>query len=230
MCEPMSALSAAGLALSALSMGAGMIAQGKAKEARNAAVQAENTRQRHIQQGSNALFDQTITQASKPAQDAAVDDAGDERTTQDTARLKAFPTMTPNVGDAPKEIGGAFTRALRGALTRNIDRAGRTADVNAYGDATRGLGVNLARAGQWQSIFGNQAVNSSRLLPGELEDANNAGSGWANIGGLLSGAGRIAGAAGSSGVGPTIGDLFNGGGRFTPAFGGATNGAGPGLI
>jgi hypothetical protein len=205
MCD---ALSAAGALLTVAGMGANMIGQSKVQGARNAVWQAENTRQRQITQNSANLFDQTLPKAGRPAQEAAVSDAADERTGQDTDRLKAFPTITPDAGQAPKEIGGAFSRALRGALNRNIDRAGRTADVNAYGDATRNLNVDLARSGQWQTIFGNQAVNSSRLTPGELDQANTAGSGWSSIGGLLGGAGRIAGAAGASGVGPGWADIF----------------------
>lgn len=205
MCDP---LSAAGAALSVIGMGANMIGANKVKDARDAVWRAENARQRDISNQSAAMFDKSLAGADRPTQDKAVSDAAAARTSEDTARLEAFPTLTATSGKAPAEIGAAFSRAMRGALNRNIDRAERTADVNAYGDANRDLNTSLVRSGQWQSIFGDRAVNSSRLIPGELEAANYAGQGWSTIGGLLGGAGRLAGIGGASGVGPSFGQIF----------------------
>lgn len=209
MCGPM-AIPIAAAAMTVAGSVSGMIGKSKAEDARNSAIAAENQRQRGIEAQSANLFNQTLTKGDRPTQDKNVADAADKRFQADQSRLTGAPSYTATVGQAPKEVGSAFARALRGALTRNIDRADRTAKVNAYGDANAALGTDLLHSGQWQTIFGNRAVNSSRLLPAELEDANRAGDTWSGIGSLLSAGGRAVGSFGGGGLGGSAGGIAGG--------------------
>lgn len=210
MCGPM-AIPIAAAAMTVAGSVAGMVGKSKVQDARNAAVSAENARQRGIEAQSAGLFNDTLAKGDRATQDKNVAMAADKRFQADQGRLTAAPQFTVPTGQAPGEIGSAFARALRGALNRNIDRADRTAKVNAYGDANAGLGTDLLRSGQWQTIFGNRAVNSANLLPLELDSANNAGDTWSGIGQLLGGAGRAIGSFGGGGMG-------GGGSSFFPGF------------
>lgn len=206
MCEPMSIT--AGV-MAAASVAMSMAANSEKQSARSSAMNAEHVRQQGIQQKSQALFDTTLNTADKPTTDANTQAAADTRRNEDVARLQASPTMAPGEsGNAPQEVGSTMARSMRNALNKNVQRAGLAADVGAYGDARRDLGVGLSRAGQWQSIFGNQAQGSAAILPYELQSANNAGSGLAGLGQLVGAGGRALGGFGATGGGGSWADLF----------------------
>lgn len=229
MCDPFSVGAAA---LSAAGIGANMLGAGEQQSARDSAMAAEGLRQQGIQQKSTDLFNVTLDKATAPKQMQAQTDAAKVRTGKDVATLEANSGVYGTAGASlDSESKSSIARALRGALDRGKQQAKLNGDVNGVGDATARLGVDLNRAGQWQSIFGGNARSSAALLPLELEEANRAGSTMRGIGQILGAGGQALGTAGVMGGGPSWGELFGSSGRgFTPAFGGATNGAGPGLI
>lgn len=202
MCGPAAAVMAAGAAMSMASVAMNAKAAGDQKSARAAVIKDENNRQRQILQQSRQVFDQTLPMAGAEPQGQARTEAADVRLGQDRALLTDGAATGPAVsGAAPKEVGSSLARTMRGVLTAGQDRARRNAAFGAYTDVNNDLGARLGRAGQWQSIFGNEAQRSAGIAPLEIEDANSAGGGWRLGGGILSGLGQGAMSYGMGGMG-----------------------------
>lgn len=205
MCDP---LSIAGAALSGVGTIAQMAGQQQQNHARQRVLNAERARQAEFERQSSQTFNHSLGEAGAP-QDAERRAAAEaERTTENNAAVQGARPIQPPEGNAPQEVRDANDRALRGALSRGMQRASRYAHFGAYGDSQTGLNSTLARDAQWQSIFGGNAVRSAQIVPGELERANYAGSGLMGLGSLLSIGGRATGAYGASGNGPTWDGLF----------------------
>ena len=170
MCEP---LTIAGGALSAASVLANMQGAAEQSAARDSKINAETDRQRGFQSQSTDLFNKTLPTAGRPAQEAAATTAGNARYTRDAGLLDS----TAQAGGPAKDIGisgegqSQIARSVATALNRGKQHARTNADIAGVGDATMGVGTELAHSGQWQNIFGSNARNSSKILPLELEDA-----------------------------------------------------------
>jgi hypothetical protein len=204
---------AAGAAMSMASVAMNAKAAADQKSARAGVIKDENNRQRAILQRSRDVFDQTLPQAGATAQAADRNTAGAARLGTDMGILSDGATAGPTVaGNAPLEVQGSVARSMRNALAAGQDRARRNAAFGAYTDANNDLGVRLGRAGQWQSIFGNEAQRSAGITPLELEDANSAGSGFRLGGGILGGLGQAAMSYGMNGFGGGAGSV----GRVDP--------------
>lgn len=210
MCNPMLAVAGAGAALSAGSVLANQQGAAAQESARNSAIMRNQTAQQQIQQQSDQLFSDTLNKTNAGEQGKNRQRIADERTAEDTARLDAIPTAQPITGSAPAEVGSTIARSIRGALDRGKVQARLNANVSAYGGNNMDVGQTLGRAGQWQSIFGNNMLRTAQLLPGELHAANSAGAGWRGAGAIGSALGGGAASAGLGEGAPTWGDLFGG--------------------
>lgn len=179
--------------------------------ARDAVLRAEQQRQRQFQEQSQSLFDTTLPKAGMVQHQNDVTAAADTRLKADSGLLeKGDGVSTAAIGHAPQEVGSSYARAARGALDRGKNQAKRNAAVGGYKDASTKLGTDLGRASQWQNIFGTNAVASSGLVGGELENANYAGGGTRGIGQLLGAGGQVAGMYGMTDKAPTWPDVFGG--------------------
>lgn len=229
MCNP---LAVGGGILSAASVAANMQGASEQSAARDSRIMGETDRQRGFQSQSTDLFNKTLPQVGRPAQETAAKAAGDTRYTRDSGLLDS----TAQAGGPAKDIGitgegqSQIARSVATALQRGKQHARTNADISGVGDATMGAGTTLAHSGQWQNIFGSNARNSAKILPLELEDANRAGQGWRTAGQIASIAGLGTGMAGMAGLGPTWGQLFGSsgglGGMMSPAAAGTASGFG----
>lgn len=224
MCNPMMAAGGVASAGSALMNMMGAQAQ---EGARNAATVQEQRRQRQMQQDSGNLFNVTLSKAEAPTQIAAQGEAADVRASKDAATLDANRGVYGTGGAAlDGESKSSIARALSSALTRGKQQAKANAAVNGVGDQTAKMGIELGRAGQWQNIFGGNMRQSAALLPGELENANGAGSTERGIGQVLGAVGQGMGGAGMLSSAPSWSDMFGGKIQGTsPAAGMAPTGA-----
>ena len=208
MCNPMMAAGGVASAGSALMNMMGAQAQ---ESARNAATVQEQRRQRQMQQDSGNLFNTTLSKADAPTQIAAQGEAADARWSKDAATLDANRGVYGTGGAAlDGESKSSIARALSSALTRGKQQAKANAAVNGVGDQTAKMGIELGRAGQWQNIFGSNMRQSAALLPGELENANGAGSTERGIGQVLGAVGQGMGGAGMLSSAPSWGEMFGG--------------------
>lgn len=205
MCEP---LTIASLALSGGSVLAGMAGNNERESARDATIRNETARSGRFENQSSNLFQQTLPKASKPVQDQKVADEAGVRTAQDVAMLDGQGNFKPATGSAPVEVGQSIARAGQAAITRGKQQAKLNADVSATAGVNQKTGIDIARDGQWQNIFGGNIRRSAALLPLELQEANQAGSGMRGVGQILSAGAGAAGSAGMAAGAPTWGSLF----------------------
>ena len=205
MCEP---LTIASLALSGGSVLAGMAGNAQQQEARDKAINNEATISRGYEDGANNLFQKTLAKVEKPTYDSNVTAEAGKRTAADGALIDSAGNFTPATGSAPQEVGQTIARAGQNAIARGKQQAKLNADVGASGTVNQKLGIDLGRDGEWQNIFGGNIRRSAALLPGELADANKAGSGWRGISGIMSAGAGATGAIGGAGDAPTWGSVF----------------------
>lgn len=226
MCEP---LTIAAAALAAGSVGANAIGASQRDAERSRVRQAEDQRQQQYQNQQTSQFNQTLNKVQKPATDQAVAQEADARTASDSALIDQGGNYVPVTGSAPQEVGSSIARATREALNRAKGQARRNANFSAVQGVSQKNNIELGRDAQWQQIFGDNQRRSAALLPGEMEEANRAGSGWRTAGQIMSTAATAAGMAGLYGGGPSWGDLFGAGGGpmvgSTPAAVAAPHGA-----
>lgn len=209
MCGPAAAVMAVGAAMSMASVAANASAASEQKAARNKVIFDENNRQRQIMDRSRQVFDQTLPLAGMDQQKAALDAQQGQRQTQDTAMLNDGSAPGPVVsGNVPDEVKSSVARGMRNALSAGQDLARRHAAFGAYSDVNQGTGTQLNRAGQWQTIFGNEAQRSAGITPLELEDADSAGGGARLVGGILGGLGKAGLSYGMGGMGGSAGGPY----------------------
>lgn len=213
MCEP---LTIASLALSAGSVAAGMMGSSEQQAAREKAINNEATISQGYENQANNLFQNTLSKAQKPTYDKNVTEEAGRRTAADGSLINNAGDYTPVTGSAPQEVGQTIARAGQNAIARGKQQAKLNADVGATGTVNQKLGIDLGRDGEWQNIFGGNIRRSAALLPGELADANKAGSGWRGISSIMSAGAGAAGSVGGAGGGPTWGSVF---GSSTPVVG-----------
>lgn len=213
MCEP---LTIASLALSAGSVAAGMMGNSEQQSAREKAINNEATISRGYEGQANNLFQTSLSKAQKPTYDKNVTEEATKRTAADGSLIDGAGNFTPVTGSAPQEVGQTIARAGQNAIAQGKQQAKLNADVGATGTVNQKLGIDLGRDGEWQNIFGGNIRRSAALLPGELADANKAGSGWRGISSIMSAGAGAAGSVGGAGGGPTWGSVF---GSSTPVAG-----------
>ena len=213
MCEP---LTIATLALSAGSVMAGMAGASEQQSARDKAINNEATISRGYENQSNDLFQKTLAKAQKPVYDGNVTAEAAKRTAADGSLINGAGDYTPVTGSGPQEVGQTIARAGQNAISRGKQQAKLNADVGSTGTVNQKLGIDLGRDGEWQNIFGGNIRRSAALLPGELADANKAGSGWRGASSIMSAGAGATGAIGGASGGPTWGSMF---GSSTPVVG-----------
>jgi hypothetical protein len=196
MCDPIS------IGAAALTMGGGLVSsmgQAKQQRARQHVLAQERQRQAGYERQSAAQFDQSLPAASRQSDEARRTEAEARRTQEDSAVVNGGQIIKQPAGQAPQEVQSAYGEAMRRALASGISRVQRGARLGAYGDSQADLSADLARAAQWQSIFGGNAQRSAAVVPSELEAANSKGSGLMMLGNVMGLAGRGLGGFGASG-------------------------------
>jgi hypothetical protein len=213
MCEP---LTIASLALSGGSVLAGMAGNAEQQAARDKAISGEATRSQIYEGQANDRFQQSLSKAQKPTYDKNVTEEAAKRTAADGSLIDAAGNFTPVTGSGPQEVGQTIARAGQNAISRGKQQAKLNADVGATSTVNQKLGIDLGRDGEWQNIFGGNIRRSAALLPGELADANKAGSGWRGVSSIMSAGAGAAGSVGGAAGAPTWGSVF---GSSTPVVG-----------
>jgi hypothetical protein len=219
MCEP---LTIASLALSGGSVLAGMAGNAQQQSARDSAINNETMRATGYENKANDLFQNTLSKVQKPVYDGNVTAEATKRTTEDSSLIDQAGNFSPVTGSAPQEVGQTIARAGQKAIARGKQQAKLNADVGASGTVNQKLGIDLGRDGEQQGILGGNIRRSAALLPGELADANKAGSGWRGIGSIMSAGAGAAGSMGGGADAPTWGSLFGKGGPVSNTVAGPT--------
>lgn len=215
MCNPMLAVTAAGMAAQAYgSYKNGQDQNAAAKrgfDAQEGAYQDEINRQHGYQADAGQQFAEALNGFRPGAQSQSLASAQQARnnTVQGNITAPASGTVAP--GSAPQmvqsEVARKSDQALAGA------RAGGTASANLGGwdDLNFGNNLNLGRANQRIGAIGNAAAGSSRLLPLEMRAAGtNSYVPPDPTGDLLQLGGQGAQLYGMYGSGPSsFGDLFS---------------------
>lgn len=220
MCDP---ITIAGAVLTVAGTAANMIANQQVAAARADVLAAERIRQDSYNREAEGLVDTSRDRFSD------FDTKRGGRAEQLADYFAPANTNTQSQGLLPESSSSITVANEKGARAKAGADVARQAhnlgDLRAFGDLfgdlTREQAADAARVG----MVGSFKRGSQAILPLELEEANNAGAGLSLLGGLLSGAGKVAIGAGLGGAKINLGSS-----AFTPAFGGATNGAGIGLV
>ena len=225
MCYPMSAGSAAlmGAGLVSNMMGANSQASARAGVMNNALAE-----QQKYQQQATDKFNATLPLASREAADKNAGDAAGVRLGRDQALMSSMGAAAPVSGaSGPADVGALFDSSMRDSAARGGIQANANAKVGGIADASQKLGIDLQKAGEWQKIFSNNITHSAALVPGELENANYAGSTARGLGGILSAGGQALGTAklagaNAGGLGSSWGSLFSTGAPISDTVAGPT--------
>lgn len=224
MCDPVSiagaALSAGGMMLNNREQAANIKRQ---TAARNAASEAELTRQRGYQQQGNEVFQGTLPKFTLPAQEAARVQAEQKRSgvmqgaVTDQGEYAAAPASAET---ANKEIDRKVAQGTQSARTEAASKA----RLGAWQDLNFGNRVGLASSARKMDTTADFARGSARLLPFEIESAQrNATKSPSGFGDLLQLGGLGLGVAGGMGWNPFGGGapagMWNGGVAFDPVSG-----------
>lgn len=217
MCNPMMAAAGAMMAGSVLANSMGANAQAGA---RAGVMNRANQDQQQYQQQATDKFNATLPLASRENADKNAASAADLRSSRDKALIDSISMAPPVAGiSAPADIGALFDSTMRDSGQRGIIQSNANAKVGGVADANQKLGIDLNKAGEWQRIFANNMVHNAALIPGELENANYAGSTERGIGSLLGAGGQAMGMAGMSAApgstGSSWGSLFSTGAPLT---------------
>lgn len=227
MCD---ALTIAGLALSLGGVGLQGLGAKKASKAQAAVGEAELRRQRGFGEESAGVFDASLGKFGRGSQDARRESRAAVREAAVDANVGANNPAVPVVGSAPTVVKNTIARSIRDAIDFSKDQGRAQGRLSSFGDLAFDNNVDLTRSGISQARIGGFSRGSSGVVPLELADAANSGSGLRSFGGLLRGAGTVAslagvlGAAGGVGaptaLGPqaptSFGNLFAGPGFAAP--------------
>lgn len=191
MCDPVTIAIALGTQLASTALQ--NKAASKVSKARAAAIR-----------GTNADLDRyraTATEALQRSSDASSRDAIDQATADATAnRTEAYQApvkmddLLPGQGNSSDAVKQSIVNTLTGGVQKSQDLGRRRGAFDAYGDATFNRDVAMHRGGQEINQQGNFSTGRSSILPIELEAANNAGSKYAALAGIVNAAGTVAGA------------------------------------
>jgi hypothetical protein len=187
-----------GLVLTGASVGSNYIGAQKAERARDSALAAETQRQKDLQREAEILNDQSRDRYED------FDGQQDEKATKLTDYFAEAPQSAAEaVGEANATAASALPSTENGIVQREIDKqtaladafTGQQADargrLRSFGDVLGGVSREQARDAGLIGQIGGFQRGSSNVLPYELEDANNKGSGFRLLGDILGGLGSI---------------------------------------
>lgn len=188
----------AGVALTAGSTVVNSMAASKAAKARDGALAAERIRQGTLDQEADAINAQSQDRYKdfEGQQEAEATKLGDYfagQTTPEPTAAEALPSSGSNitVQEESKQRGQArdFTNKTGEAL----------GNLRSFGDLLGSIGRDQARDASLIGQIGGFKGGSSNVLPFELDEASQKGSGLKLFGDILGGVGGIATSAGLSG-------------------------------
>jgi hypothetical protein len=211
MCEPTTI--ALGISAAAAAAGTGMQIQGqraadqeRAGVIRNAITEQQGARNRGVEAALS-----TLPAVSRPAIDASITSAAGDRVADYGAATAPQGGYLPGQSAAPQVVRDAVDRGradTSGYLGQRADALGR---LGGWSDALFGVRQNIGRAGEGVAMAGSAGRGAASLLPGALQAAGGAGSGWRMAGDLTNLAGQFAGAYGGAPGG--WGSIFGGAAR-----------------
>lgn len=196
MCDP---LTAAGVALSVGSVAANQMAQSRVNRARTGAVEAENTRQRQLQNEAGALTDQSRDRYVdfEGQQEERGGDLGEFFSGQGSATGNA-PQLMPQSGS---DITVREEGSQRGQARDFSNQQGAAlGNLRAFGDLMGSTGRLQQRDTGQVGMLNSFMQGSSNVLPLELQAANQRGGGLRTLGDIMGGLGGAATTAGLSGA------------------------------
>lgn len=178
-------------------MAGGTLAKGignsKTRGARGRRLDDHSNAQAALQAEAQAAFDQLLPKFTRDSVDRDVAGKKASRTTKLQRGLDGdVGIKIPLPGSAPASVAGEFSATNDRATDRSMDFARRLAELGAYRDSGFDRNIELNRGRQDIGRIANFASGQSRLLPFQLNEANQAGSTWAGFGDLLDQAGQMA--------------------------------------
>lgn len=188
----------AGVALTAGSTVVNSMAASKAAKARDGALAAERIRQGTLDQEANAINAQSQDrykdfEGQQQAEATKLGDYFAGQTTPEPTAAEALPSSGSNitVQEESKQRGQArdFTNKTGEAL----------GNLRSFGDLLGSIGRDQARDASLIGQIGGFKGGSSNVLPFELDEASQKGSGLKLFGDILGGVGGLATSAGLSG-------------------------------
>lgn len=207
MCDPLTLTS---LALSAGSVAANSMAQGRVNSARDAAMAAERQRQSQFDAQAKALNDASLAKYGTFGADQAAKSqdlgtyftgANAPSSAPDARSPAAAPTMPATSNDiVTREMGQQAARTQASSNQQGAALGAMRSLGDTLGDASRLQGMNSTLVGQ----IGNFKSGSAGVLPYELDAANQKGAGWNLLGDLLGGASMVVGPLGRAGKLPFL--------------------------
>lgn len=190
MCDPISiAIALATAGGSALFQN---MAAKKVDKARTGVVQRANKDLDKLRDEANLSYRKSINTSTPEAVSTQMQKSGTERADAYEQSVKSSE-MLPGQGDASKAVRQSIVQTLAGGDQSSRDQARRRGAYDAYGEADFGRDIKMKREGQNIAQVGNFAQGRAGLVPLELEEANHAGDGMAEIAGLIQGLGAIGG-------------------------------------
>ena len=192
MCEPVSLMTAASLAATAVGTGMQIRGQQQARSAQNDAVAAERIRQQGIQERQAGVTAQATEQAAPERVQQATTDATAVR---DAALRAATPAQTgymPGQSSGPQIVRDEVDRQRQVAANFTNQQGGARAALGGWADSLFGLRQGIGRAQQNLQTQAGFARGSGSVLPLEMDKAGMAGQGMRTAGDLFVTAPRLA--------------------------------------
>lgn len=201
MCDP---ITIAGIALTAGSTVANTLATNKVQKARDDALAAERIRQSGYDQETSALNEQSRARYDDfgGQQDAKANELGQYFSGQqvDAGNQNAAATAETTVPQSGSDLVVREEAKQRGQARDYTDKTGAAlGNLRAFGDVLGGISRDQARDASLIGQIGGFKTGSSNVVPLELDQANQAGSGLKLFGDILGLGGSIAVGKGLSG-------------------------------
>jgi hypothetical protein len=198
MCEPTTIALGVSAALTALGTGAQIHGQREADTERASTIRNAITEQQGARDRGMGAALSTLPAVERPAIDAAMDRAAADRGADYAAATAPQGGYLPSQAAAPQVVRDAVDRGradTAGYLGQRSDALGR---LGGWSDALFGVRQGVGRAGEGVAAATSAGRGAASLLPGALQAAGGAGSGWRLAGDLMNMAGQFAGAAGGT--------------------------------
>lgn len=148
-------------------------------EEANRMRQAEQGRQRELQQEADQQALSTLAQFDPSEQSRMTEQAAQKREQALTPQAPAAPEYAPpSEVSAPTVVKEDLARRIGDALSKGKQSAQRAARLSAYGDTNLANAFATNRAGQRIGQVANFSRGSTGVLPFELEQAQKKGGNW----------------------------------------------------
>lgn len=198
MCDPVSASFAVSAALAAAGTGMQMQGQRQADNERAGVIRNAITEQQSASQRGMAAALSSLPAADRPAIESSMTGAAADRAADYATATAPQGGYLPSQSAAPQVVRDAVDRGraeTAGYLGARSDALGR---LGGWSDALFGVRQNIGRAGEGVTAAAGAGRGAASLLPGALQGAGAAGSGWRMAGDLTNMAGQFAGAYGGA--------------------------------